>query len=155
MKALRIAAAGVALIAGVLLVAPVTPARAESMTDILARHDAKKAAEAAAQKAQADATTAAILAQPRPSTAEPTLPGTPTIILDRPLKPEETPAEREARLKRDEADIIAVETLVRRIHSGVVVKAWFDDALVLHRVWLGPEGRWHEAGGSFDYVSAD
>jgi hypothetical protein len=149
-KAIRLAAAAAGTVATLALVMPVVPAHAETMTEILARHDAKKAAEAAAQKAQADATVAAILAQPRPSTAEPTLPGNPTIIVT-PMPPVLTPEES---LALQLPGIIEAEGLVRRIQSGTLVNYWYDDTLVLHRIWDGPEGRWHEAGGHFEKVGA-
>jgi hypothetical protein len=151
LKTIRVVAAVVAAAATLALVAPVAPAHAETMTEILARHDAKKAAEAAAQQAQADAARAAALAQPRPSAGEPTLPGNPTIILDRPLAPVLTPEES---LALQLPGIIAAEAQVRRIHSGTLVNYWYDDMLVLHRVWDGPEGRWHEANGFFQKVEA-
>jgi hypothetical protein len=178
LKTIRLAAAVAGMAASLALVVPAVPVHAESMTDILARHDAQKAAEAAerqaavdaharsitdmlaqkdaaktaaaaAQKAETDAAVAQMQAQPRP-TGEPTLPGNPKVILDRPLDPPETPEQREARLQDILADHVAVESQVKRIHAGTLVRYWYDDKLTLHRIWDANDGRWHETGGSFD-----
>lgn len=145
LQTIRLAAAVTGAAAAVALVAP-QPARAETMAEILARHDAEKAAVAAAEKAKADAALAAILAQPRTNPGAPTLSGAPTIILSGPLRPEPTPEENAALA---EAEIVAAAQMTHRIQSGTLVDYWYDEALVLHRIWDADDGRWHEAGGTF------